>query len=66
MAIPILTCRTCKYWKEDMSNVHVENGRRGQCKRYPPQMLIPSPGQLHSMQPVTPIDDYCGEHKVKI
>lgn len=58
-----MTCQTCKHWMKPQSNI--VGNRLGNCRRYPPtMMLVPTP-QGAGLQPIWTITgplDVCGEH----
>jgi hypothetical protein len=52
-------CQHCKHWKEAIDSSATE--RFGECRRFPPQVLIYSEDTPGCEHPLTAPDHYCGE-----
>jgi hypothetical protein len=67
MTMPALTaCRDCGFWEEQKELVNTEQGptRTGNCRRYPPQLLMtltPQGPRPIALFPVTVALSSCGE-----
>lgn len=58
-------CESCKHSAPPMDPQAKANGLLD-CRRYPPQVVIPGPGQVLSTFPVVGPDASCGEWLVKL
>ena len=61
------TCSSCRYWvpNDEPHGITSDHGW-GECRRYPPQMVVAQPGKYRAMAPITTGDVGCGEHKERV
>ena len=58
------TCDGCVYWVENKDEGSI--GRCGDCRRYPPTVLLDSKDAMICVFPYTESTDSCGEFKQKV
>lgn len=58
------TCETCRWWNR---GVRQDGSPRdvGGCRRYPPRIRDRREDGDYWLDPITPRDGWCGEHKKK-
>ncbi len=59
------TCSTCHFWvpNDEPQGVTSVHGW-GECRRYPPQVVMALPGRQTTVWPITTGELGCGEHKL--
>jgi len=53
-------CETCDVWQWSEENL-----QRGECRRFPPQIIVNKKGGAHPQQPLTSPHFWCGEWSPK-
>lgn len=57
-------CEECATWHEDKEPGTV--GRCGECRRYPPTVMLNSEDEPMCMWPMTEASDFCGEFTQRV
>lgn len=57
-----LSCRTCR-WAEATV---LEDGPVIECRRFPPQLVVPEEGDVLQAWPQVTDQDWCGEHASRL
>ena len=63
-----LSCESCKFYVP--VSVTIENGEvmpaeGGQCRRYPPQLVVLTVGAVQPYFPYMARSEWCGEHRAR-
>lgn len=59
-------CANCTYWKRHEGESLLEQAETGECKRFPPQIILTDDGNGVCIRPSTGFKDFCGEYQPRI
>lgn len=56
-------CSNCKHWKKQQSDDQKESV--GECRRYPPKVIVTPEGEVLCVLPFTEFKESCGEFQIR-